>query len=59
MCDYFVNKCSKTKKKVVPDFRYGENFHCDREIFLSTLKLRHFFTHNISRNRHMKYNIYT
>ena len=32
-----------------------ENIHCDREIF-SPLKL-HFCTQNISKNRHMKYNI--
>ena len=30
--DYFVNKYSRTKK-VVPDFRHGENIHCDKEIF--------------------------
>ena len=46
-------------KKVVPDFRYSENIHGDREIFppphTHTLKLRHFCTDNISKNRHMKY----
>ena len=43
-------------KKVVPDFRHGENVHCNSEIF-PTLKLRHLFTRNISKHRHMKYNI--
>ena len=38
------------KVHVVPDFRHGENVHCDREIFLP-LKLRHFFSHNISNQR--------
>ena len=33
--DYFVNKCSRTKK-VVPDFRHRENIHSDREIFPPT-----------------------
>ena len=50
--DYFVNKCHSNQKEV-PDFRHGENFNCDREIFPL---LKHFFTHNISENRHMKYN---
>ena len=40
-------------KKVVPDFRHGENIHCDTEIF-PLFKLRHFLTHNISKNRHLK-----
>ena len=45
------------KKKKVPDFRYRENIHCDRKVYpFSPLKLRHFFTHNISKNRYMKYN---
>ena len=30
--DYFLYTCSMNKK-VVPDFRHGENIHCDREIF--------------------------
>ena len=41
-------------KKVVPNYQHGENIHCGREIF-PPLKLRHFFTPNISKNRHMKY----
>ena len=56
-------------KKVVSDFGLGENIHCDREIspphtyllptrLLPTRKLRHFFTHNISENRHMTYDIH-
>ena len=45
-------------KKVVPDFRHGKNIHCDWEIFPPPpLKFRHFFTHNISKDKHMKYNI--
>ena len=43
-------------KKVVPEFLYGENIHSDREIF-PPLKFRHFSSHNISKNTHMKYNI--
>ena len=42
-------------KKVVQYFRHGVNIQCDREIF-PPVKL-HFFAHNISKNRHMKYNI--
>ena len=42
-------------KKVVPDFRHVKNSHYDREIF-PPFKLQHFFTHNISKNRYMKYN---
>ena len=51
-------------KKVVSDFWLGENIHCDREIspphthLLPTRKLRHFFTHKISKNRHMTYGIH-
>ena len=43
------------KEKVVPDFRRGENIHCDREIPPLNFKLRHLFIHRISENRHMKY----
>ena len=53
--DHSVNKCH-LKQKVVPDFRHGENVHSDTEIS-PHLKLRHFFTNNISKNRHMKYYI--
>ena len=55
--DYFVNKSSR-KKTEVPDFRHAENIHCDREIF-PPLKLQHFFAHDISKYRHMNYNIET
>ena len=41
--DYIVNKCSRTKQ--IPHFRHLENIHTA------------FFTHNISKNRHMKYSI--
>ena len=45
-------------KNVVTDFWHWENIQRDREIFPpQTLKLLHFFTHNISENRHMKYMI--
>ena len=37
-------------KKIVPDFRHGENIHSEREIF---------FTHNIYKNRRMKCNVKT
>ena len=48
------------KTKVVPDFRRGENIRCRREIYPPTppLKLQHFCTYIISKNRHMKYNIF-
>ena len=38
---------------MVPDFLHGENIHSDREMF----PLLNFFPHNISKNRHLKYNI--
>ena len=37
---------------------WGKSIHCDKEISTPPLKLRHFFTHNIHKNRHMKYNIH-
>ena len=54
-----------TSNKVVPNFRHGKNIHCDWEITSPplpsppphTLKLRHFVIRNVSRNRHMKYNM--
>ena len=39
--------------KVVPDFRHGAKIHCDRETF-PIFKIQHLFTHNISKNRHIK-----
>ena len=45
----------KISKKVVPYFQHGENIHCHREIFPHSHKLWHFSTHNISKDRHMKY----
>ena len=53
-------------KKVVPDFRHRENIYFDREnIYFDReilppprLKLRTFFTHNISKNGHMEYDMW-
>ena len=33
----------------------GEKIHCDRKIPALTLKSRNVFTHNISKNKQMKY----
>ena len=42
------------QNKAVPDFRHGEMFTVIGKYF-TQLKLRHFFTPNISKNRHIKY----
>ena len=46
-------------KKVFPDFRNGENIHCDREIVPPPPKLNYdiFLPITFFKNRDMKYNI--
>ena len=54
----------QNKKKEFPDFRHGENIHCNEEISppppppkKKKKKICHFFTHIISKNRPAKNNI--